>query len=190
MRGLRLTRVRGVPQCEREEVEALFRLQCEEAAFPEVQDVRGNHAEPPPASPAWEPPTLASDRDAIQDSTSASRHATQPGDIRTGWGNCPRRRSRQIVVGDRPTRATTIGSRSNLDERENSDWDGEVDEGSNMGRPPQKKQVFCEPPRDIAVPPLRGRGRPQLRSDDGCLAPPGSPFMCLPEAPAASSVVA
>ena len=30
--SLRLTRVRGVPQCEREEVEALFRLQCEEAA--------------------------------------------------------------------------------------------------------------------------------------------------------------
>ena len=32
MRGLRLTRVRGVPQCDGEEVEALFRLQCEGAA--------------------------------------------------------------------------------------------------------------------------------------------------------------
>jgi hypothetical protein len=32
MRGLRLTWVRGVPQCDGEEVEALFRLQCEGAA--------------------------------------------------------------------------------------------------------------------------------------------------------------
>ena len=62
----------------------------------------------------------------IQDSTSASHQATQLGDIRTGWGNLPRRRSSQIVVADRPTRATTAGRRSNLDERADADgaWEG------------------------------------------------------------------
>ncbi|MCH2516403.1 MAG: hypothetical protein MK134_12850, partial [Dehalococcoidia bacterium] len=42
--GLRLTRVRGVPQCEREEVEALFRVQCEGAA--RVRQPRSSYASP------------------------------------------------------------------------------------------------------------------------------------------------
>ena len=99
-----------------------------ESAVPEILDMMGDHDRAPgPASP-----TLASSRDAIHDSTSASRQATQPGEIRTGSGNCPRRRCRQIVVADSPTRAATTGSRSNLDERKDSDGDGEVGVGSDM----------------------------------------------------------